>query len=202
MRAGIKKVFGGIASITEFGANVAGIFALIGAIYAFIYPASVANYAANFEDLMNEARQDIGKIAASAESISVNTASTAENTALLAKAIPNWLTFNGAPQEKVFFSEPVTYFTGVELVNRSPFPIFFNIKALAGPEILAEEGAVVMPGESTGFDIQSDRSLDEIIYCLQGTSDAFPSKTLFERRVYNSRDLKEANQSFEQIIGC
>lgn len=202
MKYKLQNLFRAAASVMEFGANFAGIAALLGAIYAFAFPAEVANYAVNFEKLVYEARQDVDRIANAAESIDLNTTTTAQNTTLLANAIPNWVTFGEGPYEMVYPIPETPYYTSVSLNNMSPFQISLKITALKEEKPLATKEALIMPGEETVFTVLSKKSLTEVTYCLEGRSDAFSGQTLYERRVYHEFELRAAKQSFEAISGC
>ncbi len=170
-----------IVDALQVGANFAAVAGLCAGVYAFIYPASVADYGARVLQLMEQSSKDVSAIRESGAETATNTAQTAENTAKLAAAIPNWLTFGMVDLKSIH-----KVFYGNESLGR----IDFAGKFLADGVLLDEFKHFALPGEDAIIDVSpeliSGLTFREFTICLSGTNSIMPETVFYERRLFQS----------------
>lgn len=191
-----------IERFLSLGANFAAVSgalaAALTAIWVFFYPADVAEKFVDFQKLMEDARADVGRIAQAAERGADASEATASNTAQLAAAIPNWVTFSGPPYTMHHLYHGPT--TTVELINESPFPINLTMHHFVDGVLAEPQGIIIPSNESQVYQSKDDGEL--YLYCLKGTSPAFEGKTLYEMREYQGSKLAAQERSFSPISKC
>lgn len=188
----------------QIGANFAAVCGLIVGIYAFVYPAAVADYGAEVLELMQQTGADVSAIRDSSAATATNTEATADNTAKLAAAIPNWLTFGMADLElthKVFYG------------NASLGRIDFTGKFLADGKVLDEFEGFALPNEDVTIDAAPDLisglQFREFTICIIGTNTILPDTMFYEQRIFRSPTPKSelgqmavADIQFEPFANC
>jgi hypothetical protein len=195
----IKRGFKVAERVVAFGASSAATVGLLTAVYAFVYPAKVAQAVVGFQDLMMEARDDLGRLVVSNEVIADQVTETAQNTDDLAKAIPFWVTFDETPFVNVTLGGQKLW---TKFGNPSPYPITMTLQVLADGAEINRSVEILPPRESMAPKFPVAGTTTQFEFCLAGTSNGFPGRTLHERRVYLDGRVVESAQGFEPIAGC
>ncbi|WP_108485263.1 hypothetical protein [Oceaniglobus ichthyenteri] len=202
MFSSLKSLFISLERAVSFTASIAATGGLVLALYAFVYPAEVAENFANFQDLVEDARGDVARIATASEGILENTEGTETNTRKLADAIPYWVVFDGQPYADASMSHAVGLRLKMDLKNPSPYPITLRVEASADNKNVIEASEIIMPYEFTVITGKLEKRPETFTICLFGESPAFEGQTLRERRTYDGGNLVVASQSFDPIEGC
>ncbi|MFZ3582120.1 hypothetical protein ACOI1H_08120 [Loktanella sp. DJP18] len=202
-----ERIISSLASVTGI---ITFFVAAVTAGYAFIYPGEAAKKVASFQDLIEDARVDITRIADAAEETVVNTAQTSDNTAKMVDAIPYWMNFIVPPElvrstDYDYENRPgaKAYYSHLYLRNPSPYSIDFSISVKLGGEDVFNKNAILPPSETVDYFIDSDDiGNGDIVFCISGTSKGFEGNTFYERKLYNGSQVVEFEQSFSQVDGC
>ncbi|MGX0975749.1 hypothetical protein ACSSVY_001459 [Roseovarius sp. MBR-51] len=202
MVTSLKSLFLNVERAVSFMSSVAATGGLCLGIYAFLYPAEVAKDFANFQNLLEDARDDLSRIASSSEGIEESTRGTKINTDKLADAIPSWVVFDGVPYADASMSHIMGLRLKMGLSNPSPYPITLKIKASADGENVIDTTEILMPYELTLVTGLLEETPKTFTICLYGESAAFGELRLRERRTYVGSTLTVASQSFDPIEGC
>jgi hypothetical protein len=207
MKFSILSLGKSVASALQVGANFAAVCGLLAAIYAFIYPASVADYGAEVLKLMQQTGADVAAIKESSAETAENTGATADNTAKLAAAIPSWISYQFG---QVGLQGFPSYFL---FSNDSPGRVDFSIKFFVDGELLDNSSVFVLAGESATVDapesLSAGQNFSELMLCLSGKNQRLPETVFYERRIFRSAtpqaDLGEmvaADIQFEPFADC
>ncbi|WP_170329808.1 hypothetical protein [Ruegeria arenilitoris] len=204
----MKKIFSGFPHLERaigFGASFAEVCALFAAVYAFVFPAKVAEAVVGFEQLLTEARADLSDISENTAQTAENTRKTAENTLntaentfeisedtqKIAEAVPMWVRFHGDPDIKRSMQTGATKVL-VLVENDSPFAINLSAKVVVGGVEVVDQNSVVPSREREGFKSR-EFAFDDVSYfddfsdsyiCLSGKSKGFGNQTFYEKRTY------------------
>lgn len=186
-----------IERFLSLGANLTAVAGMLTAVWAFFYPAKVAEKLVDFQQLMVDARADVGRIAHAAERSADAGEATASNTAQLAAAIPNWVSFSGLSTMHHPTGGPIAT---VDLINQSPFPIKLTMLHFVDGAVSEPQEILVPSNESATYLSQDGGEIYR--YCLMGTSPAFEGKFLHEMREYQGGKVTAQERSFSPIAEC
>lgn len=209
----LRRYWSILVEVLQIGANFSAVCGLLAACYAFVYPGTVADYGATVLDLMEKSRADFSAIRDNTSKTAKHTGETANNTAKLAAAIPNWLTFGGAfifgdgkltPHDLAFYFE-----------NESVSRIKFSAQIFIDGKTLVDQDAIILPNESVKISasafIDGTRvgPFSEVTICLRGTTAESPLVTIYERRIFRSNspgyeigNMVQGDVEIEPIAGC
>lgn len=202
MPPSLRSLLINLERVVSFTASIAATGGLCLGIYALVYPAKVAEDLVSFQNLLEDARGDVSRIAIASEEIEENTKSMKANTEKLAAAIPNWIVFDGQPYADTSMSHVLGLRLKMDLKNPSPYPIKLKISASADSDSIIETTEIIMPGEFKVVTGPLKETPETFTICLLGESPAFGEQALRERRTYQGGTLTVASQSFDPIIGC
>lgn len=116
----LKWVFKLLNQSVQFGASLAACVSFVGVIYAFFFPAAVADKVIDMQDALERARKDMKQMSTDLSAISVSSSDTALNTGTIANAVKDKLDWA--------FDFGVEYGNQLILRNNTNYPAKLTIR--------------------------------------------------------------------------